>query len=317
MTTDVSSRSLEDAAQCGPVDVLAIGAHPDDVEWGCGGVLAGLAGQGLRVGILVLTRGEAGTRGDAELRRTETEAGARCLGARCLGFLDCGDGQLRSGESEEEQVMFFLRRLQPTLVLAPPLQDRHPDHERAAALVRSAHFYSGLIKRQSRNPDGALVHSSELPPFRPKTLMHYMLHDPFEPGTIVDCTPVWSSKIAALAAHKSQFPTANGAARGLPSASSASGGPSSVVSAERNTWVSKRSFWDAIEGRGRHYGQRIGVEFAEALFTGGPLGLGADQFCALHFGCDKSLRGTRDGGLDGVGGGLETTAGTAAETGSS
>jgi len=268
------SQERDDAA-IPPVDVLAVGAHPDDVEWGCGGVLAGQAMAGRRVGILVLTRGEAGTRGAVDERRKETEAGAKSLGAQWLSFLDLGDGQLRNGSAEEEQVMCVLRRLRPSVVLAPPLSDRHPDHERAGALVRAACFYAGLVKRVARLADGEPVASEELEPFRPKVLMHYMLHDSFDPDVIVDCTPVWRQKLEALAAHQSQFPTANGHREG--STDDASADPV-------QTWVSKRSFWEAIEGRARHYGQRIGVEFAEPLHTAVPLGLSTEQFSTLYLG---------------------------------
>jgi len=111
------------------------------------------------------------------------------------------------------------------------------------------------------------VSGEELAPHHPKMLLHYMLHEPFDPDVIVDCTAVWKTKIEALAAHGSQFPAANGHAEGDGSTS---------------TWISKRSFWDAIEGRARHYGQRIGAEFAEPFLTGGPLGLDAEQFRSLY-----------------------------------
>ncbi len=254
------------------MDVLAVGAHPDDVEWGCGGLVASQAALGRRVGILILTRGEAGTRGDAERRKTEALAGAERLGAARVDFLDCGDGSLNTDSAREEQVMFFMRKLRPNVVLAPPLHDRHPDHERAGALVRAASFYSGLIRRAARDPQGEPVSGESLPPFRPSTLVHYMLHDPFDPDVIVDCSSQWSKKIAALAAHESQFPAANGGGAA----------PAGVGVDEGATWISKRSFWDAIEGRARHYGQRIGVEFAEPFLTGGPLGLNAEQFGQLY-----------------------------------
>ena len=271
---------IQQARNAASVDVLAIGAHPDDVEWGCGGLLAGLAEAGQRVAILILTRGEAGTRGNAEQRARESAAGAACLGVHCLDILDCGDGALRAGEEQEEQVMFFLRHLRPQVVLAPPLQDRHPDHERAGALVRSSFFYSGLVKRVARDPEGREVDGQALAPHRPERLLHYMLHDPFDPDVIVDCSSVWRKKIKALAAHRSQFPEArDSGAEGAHGSSAAPG--VAVGDAESATWISKRSFWDAIEGRARHYGQRIGVEFAEPLSTGAPLGVNAGQFCNL------------------------------------
>ncbi len=248
------------------VDVLAVGAHPDDVEWGCGGIVAGLTALGARAGILVLSSGEAGTLGSARERHSEALAGAKALGVATVMFLDCGDGQLRTGPREEEQVMFVLRSLRPRLVLAPPQRDRHPDHERAATLVRSSCFYAGLRKRASRDAKGEPVLAQDLAPHRPATLLHYMLHEPYDPDLIVDCTAAWPRKIEALRAHESQFPSANGEA---------------PIEAE-STWVSKRSFWEGIEGRARHYGQRIGAEFADPLLRGSPLGLSVAQLQALH-----------------------------------
>ena len=128
------------------LDALAIGAHPDDVELGCGGTLAGLAESGHSVGILHLTSGEAGTRGDAETRRAEARAAASILGAE-LHFLDCGDAGLRTGRDEEDSLIRKLREIRPRLVLAPSPEDRNPDHGRAFRLVRDACFYAGLEKR--------------------------------------------------------------------------------------------------------------------------------------------------------------------------
>ena len=256
------------------LDVLAIGAHPDDVEWGCGGLLAGLAAAGRRVGIVVLTRGEAGTRGTSEERIAEAKAGAGALGAVALHFLDCGDAGLRTGRAEEDALIHQIRALRPHTVLAPPRHDRHPDHERAAELVRAACFYAGLCKRPGRDERGEPVDAEVLPAHRPSNLLHYMLHEPFDPDVIVDCTASWATKIAALRCHASQFPVANGE----------SPAGDEVGAEQRATWISKRSFWDAIEGRARHYGQRIGAEFAEPFLAGGPTGIDATQFEVLYLG---------------------------------
>src|SRR6185436_1090233 len=129
------------------LDVLAIGAHPDDVELGCGATLAKLARQGRRVGILHLTRGEAGTRGTAEERLAEAERAAAALGAAELAFLDCGDGSLRTGPDEEDALIEVLRTWRPDLLLTPTPHDRHPDHGRAHRLAEAASFYAGLAGR--------------------------------------------------------------------------------------------------------------------------------------------------------------------------
>jgi N-acetylglucosamine malate deacetylase 1 len=156
------------------LDVLAIGAHPDDVELGCGGTLALLAKQGKKVGILHLTRGERGTRGTVEERQQEAEDAAKALGAVEVGFLDCGDGAFRTGEAEEDALIERLR---------------------ASQLIQSASFYAGL---KNRHPEAG-------PPYRPGAVFSYMQHDSFEPSFIVDVSSVWETKLNALRAYRSQL----------------------------------------------------------------------------------------------------------------
>lgn len=226
------------------VDVLAFGAHPDDVELGCGATLALLAEQGRRFGIVHLTCGEAGTRGTVDERRAEAERSAETLGATALEILDCGDASLRTGPAEEDAVIEVLRRWRPEVVLLPPPLDRHPDHGRAHHLVHSAAFYSGLRRRGTRA-------SGE--PHRPAALFHFMQHDIFEPTFVVDVSSTWSRKLAALEAYSSQLYRPGDTRR------------------EPTTKVSSREFSLAIEGRARHFGQSIGAEFGEPFASRGPL----------------------------------------------
>jgi bacillithiol biosynthesis deacetylase BshB1 len=234
------------------VDVLAIGAHPDDVELGCGATLAKLARAGRRVGILHLTRGEAGTRGSAETRRREAEEAAQALGAQVLELLDCGDGAFRTGAVEEDALIAVLRKLRPELVFAPTPADRHPDHGRAHRLVLDAAYYAGLRKRA----DGL---GGE--PHRPAALFSYPQHDPIEPAFIVDVTDTWDAKMRALDAYESQI--------FQPTAASSGGRPAPAGSPP--TKVASREFRLAVEGRARHYGQLIGVEFGEGFLARAPL----------------------------------------------
>ncbi len=262
------------------LDILAIGAHPDDVELGCGGTLALAARQGRRVGILHLTRGESGTRGNAELRLAEAERAAAALGAVELAFLDCGDGALRRGQAEEDALIEVLRTWRPDLLLGPPPSDRHPDHGRAHELVAAAAFYSGLAARGSARPG---------PPHRPAAVFSYMQHNSFEPSFVVDVTAVWETKMAALAAYRSQLyqgaataPAA--AASGAPPAAAASdpAGPAAAAAApdgQPATKISSREFRLAIEGRARHFGQLIGVELGEPFAS--PLPLAVSDLAAL------------------------------------
>jgi bacillithiol biosynthesis deacetylase BshB1 len=228
------------------LDVLAIGAHPDDVELGCGGTLALLARQGKKVGILHLTRGERGTRGTPEERRTEAENAAKALGAADLDFLDCGDGSLRTGEAEEDALIAKLREWRPEAVLAPSPNDRHPDHSRSYRLAQSACFYAGL---RNRCPPTS-AESGE--PFRPGALFSYMQHDPFEPSFIVDVGSAWETKLEALRCYHSQLYQGG-----------SGGGPA--------TKVASREFSLAVEGRARHFGLMINVELGEPFWSRLPL----------------------------------------------
>ncbi|HEX9668620.1 MAG TPA: bacillithiol biosynthesis deacetylase BshB1 [Thermoanaerobaculia bacterium] len=242
------------------VDVLAIGAHPDDVELGCGGTLALLARQGRRVGIVHLTRGEAGSRGTEGARRQEAEAAAATLGAAELAFLDCGDGAFRAGPAEEEALIAVVRRLRPEIVLGPTPVDRHPDHPRAHALVAAACFYAGLAARAPR--DGK--------PHRPAAVYSFMQHDDFPLSFVVDVTATWETKLAALRAYRTQL--YQEAEKEEEEDESGAGAPI--------TKVSTRAFWQMIEGRARHFGGLIGAELGEPFGARYPLAV-SDLFAVL------------------------------------
>ncbi|HVT59928.1 MAG TPA: bacillithiol biosynthesis deacetylase BshB1 [Thermoanaerobaculia bacterium] len=262
------------------LDVLAIGAHPDDVELGCGGTLALLARQGRRVGILHLTRGERGTRGTAEQRLAEAENAALALGAAELAFLDCGDGGLRTGEAEEDALIEVLRTWRPELILAPPPDDRHPDHGRAYQLVAAAAFYSGLAAR------GALGKGQT--PHRPAAVFSYMQHDPFVPSFVVDVTTAWQAKLDALAAYSTQLyqppPDRQAPARKdtapHPPPRRAAAAEEEEEEAPPLTKVSSREFRLAVEGRGRHFGVLVGAELGEPFWSRLPLAV-ADPLALL------------------------------------
>jgi len=226
------------------LDVLAIGAHPDDVELGCGGTVALLASAGRRVGIVHLTRGERGTRGTAEEREREAERAAEILGAASLSFLNCGDGSLRTGEAEEDALITVFRRTRPRLILGPAPRDRHPDHGRALELVEAAAFYAGLRRRGTGEPH------------RPAAVFHYMQHDPFEPRFIVDVSSAWDRKIEALSAYSSQLHQP---------------GKKDSRPEEPMTKVATPEFALATEGRARHFGLQIGAEFGEPFGSRLPL----------------------------------------------
>ena len=232
------------------LDVLAIGSHPDDVELGCGGTLALLSRQGLKVGILHLTRGEAGTRGTVEERRVEAIEAARILGATAVELMDCGDGRLRGGEKEEVELIERLRRWRPELVLGPAPADRHPDHGRAHQLVKDCTYYAGLARRGAGEPH------------RPAAVFSYMQHDPFEPSFVVDVSSTWEVKLEALAAYGSQLHQPG------------------EVREEPQTKVASAEFRQAVEGRARHFGLLVGAEHGEPFWSRLPLAV-ADPMSLL------------------------------------
>lgn len=228
------------------LDILAVGAHPDDVELGCGGTLAMAVDSGKAVGIVHLTRGERGTRGTPAEREAEARAAGAALGAAAVEILDCTDGALRTSEVEEDALIALLRRYRPEIVLSPAPEDRHPDHGRAHRLVKDACFYAGLRRRAPRTGE----------PHRPGAVFSYMQHDAFEPSFVVDVGAAWDRKVAALACYASQLYRPNDS-RDEPA-----------------TKVASREFSRAVEGRARHFGQMINAELGEPFWSRTPLAVG-------------------------------------------
>lgn len=244
--------------------VLAVGAHPDDVELACGGTLALLAGRGRKVGIVHLTRGEAGTRGSAEERAAEARCAADALGAASLDLLDCGDGHLRTGRAEEDALIRLIRRYRPDVILGPPPEDRHPDHGRSHDLVQAAAFYAGLAGRPLDGDDAALA------PHRPAAVFHYMQHDSFDPAFVVDVTSALEAKRAALACYGSQLQVPTGWKEAGQEAGEA-GETTGPRRDEPLTKVATPEFSLAMEGRMRHFGLLIGAALGEPFGARGPL----------------------------------------------
>lgn len=222
-----------------PVDVLAIAAHPDDVEMTCGGTLVQLKARGKKFGIVDLTGGEMGTRGTSETRRLEAVRAAEILGAEFRETLDFGDGGLAVSRENELVLMDIIRREKPRLVFTPYPEDRHPDHARAGRLVTDAAFYAGLRKIETAHP----AHRPQQTIYFPTALLH-------EPDFIVDITPAMETRRRAILAFASQF-HAEG-------------------SAEPETMLSQRMFLDAVEARARHFGFLIGAEFGEGFLSRRP-----------------------------------------------
>ncbi len=226
-------------AELEPVDLIFFGAHPDDIELSCGGTIVKAVKDGLRVGIIELTRGELGTRGTPKVRRREALKAAGILGARFREQLDFGDGNMRTGRDEELQIIEIVRRCRPHLVFSMWPDDRHPDHIRTGKLVAEASFYSGLRALETG-----------LPAHRPQATIYYPQNYLVTPSFVVDVTKTWKTKMRAISAFKSQF--------------------YDPKSKEPPTFIADKKFLGMIEARGRHFGALIGVEYGEAFMTKQP-----------------------------------------------
>ncbi|HCP41005.1 MAG TPA: bacillithiol biosynthesis deacetylase BshB1 [Cryomorphaceae bacterium] len=223
------------------LNILAFGAHPDDVELGAGGILATHAMRGLTTGIVDLSRGEMGTRGTPELRDEEAKEAAAILGCSVRLNLEMPDSQIDYFHESQLAVVRVLRKYQPDVVLMNAPTDRHPDHGRASRLVEDACFLSGLHKIKVK--DGDLL----LPPWRPKTMYKYLQFYNLEPQVVVDISEGFEQKMASIKAHKSQFFDSN--------------------STEPETIISSESFFESVVARAQDWGRIIGTSYAEPLIS--------------------------------------------------
>lgn len=218
------------------VDVLAVGAHPDDIELGCGGTLLALPSSGRSFGLLDLTRGEAGTRGTPETRAVEAAEAARILGARFREGLDLGDGGLRTDREAELAIIDVIRRRRPRLVMAQLPDDRHADHVRAGRLVTEATFYAGLRSLVTAHP----AH-------RPQHVVYFLSSFAAEPTFLVDVSAFFDRKLEAIRAYRSQFFDAGAS------------GP--------ETYVSTQGFFEGITSRAQAFGRIANVAYAEGFVS--------------------------------------------------
>lgn len=219
------------------LDVLAVGAHPDDAEVGCAGALILAADAGLRTGVVDLTLGEAATRGTVAQRQQERDTATALLGLHARLTLGLPDGHVGTTPDHRAELVALIRQWTPRIVLAPYPQDRHPDHAAAGRLAREACF----LARVQKVGDGT-AHAVE-------GLYHYMLHEPFTPSFVVDVSPVWERRTDALAAYASQFGAASGTA---------------------GTEISSPQFLRYLEARAVVHGAMVGARWGEAYHRPGP-----------------------------------------------
>lgn len=223
------------------LDILAFGVHPDDVELGCSGTLMAAMAEGKKVGIIDLTRGELGTRGTAETRKTEAANAAALMGITVRENLGLADGFFQQNEESLRKVIAVIRKYQPGIILANALEDRHPDHGRSAKLVADAAFLAGLRKIET-SQDGQPQEA-----WKPNYVFHYIQDRFIEPSFVVDITPYMDKKIAAVLAYTTQFfnPDLD----------------------EPQTYISSPQFLETVKARALMLGKRIGVGFAEGFCT--------------------------------------------------
>jgi bacillithiol biosynthesis deacetylase BshB1 len=176
------------------VDVLAIGAHPDDVEFGCGGTLAKLSKLGKTVGIIDLSKSELSTNGTVEERLVEADEARKILGVKYREVLDIPNNFFFNNKEYQDVVIEKIRQYQPEMVFIPYVFDRHPDHENASKIIRDSLFTGGLK-----------MYKTALEKWRPKYVFAYMLWYEFSPSMVVDITETFQTKLDSILAYKSQF----------------------------------------------------------------------------------------------------------------
>lgn len=229
------------------IDILAIGVHPDDVELSCSGTLLEQIENGYSVGLLDLTRGELGTRGTPEIRMQEAENAANLLGAEFRDNLEMKDGLFEINEENLKKIIVSIRKYRPRVVLANAIQDRHPDHGRAAQLVHQACFLAGLRKIETE------LNGIAQEAWRPKNVYHYIQDRALEPDFVFDISNVIDQKMAVIKTFKSQFYDPD--------------------SKEPSSPISGQDFMDFIRAKARNFGREAGFEYAEGFTSYKKLGV--------------------------------------------
>lgn len=221
------------------IDILAIGVHPDDVELSCSGTVLKHIAEGKKVGILDLTRGELGTRGNAQIRTKEAMKAAKLMGVSFRDQMNLSDGFFANDEKTQKKIIEKIRLYKPEIVLCNAISDRHPDHGRAAKLVADACFYSGLIKVSTT------YKGKKQDCWRPKAVYHYIQDNFIHPDFVIDITDFMDKKMEAIMAFSSQF--------------------YNPKSKEPVTPISGPEFLEAIKSKNVIWGRAIGARYAEGF----------------------------------------------------
>jgi len=229
------------------IDILAFGAHPDDVELSCSGTILRQIMLGCKVGIIDLTRGELGTRGTASIRDNESALASKKMGISIRENLLFEDGFFENNESNKLEVIKRIRYYQPSIVLCNAPEDRHPDHGRAASLIYDACFLSGLAKIQTT------FNNIKQSPFRPNVIYNYIQYNDSKPDFVVDISPFMKQKMEIIKCYSSQFHN-----------------PKSILP---ETVISKESFLKLISSRAADLGRFISVDYAEGFLINRYIGV--------------------------------------------
>ena len=223
------------------LDILAFGAHPDDVELGCSGTIAKEISLGKKVGIIDLTRGELGTRGSVEIRNLEAAKASKILGISARENLDMRDGFFVNDEEHQMKIIKMIRKYQPEIVLCNAIDDRHIDHGKGSKLVSDACFLSGLRMIETS------IDGKNQEAWRPKVVYHYIQWKNLEPDFVVDISNFIEVKMESILAYSSQFYNPN--------------------TNEPESPISSKNFLDSVKYRAQDLGRITGVEYAEGFTT--------------------------------------------------
>lgn len=218
------------------IDILVFGAHPDDVELGCGGTVIKLISQGKKVAIIDLTKGELGTRGTPQTRKEECKNATKILGVEIRENMDFKDGFFENNEKHKLALIKKIREYCPEIVIANAPSDRHPDHGRASQIVLDACFLSGLEKVETKQKI-----------WRPKAIYHYIQFNNLKPDLVVDISSQMDKKLKAVTAYKTQFYDAE--------------------SKEKETIISKKGFLKSVKYRAQDLGRLSNCEYAEGFIA--------------------------------------------------
>ncbi|HXM69376.1 MAG TPA: bacillithiol biosynthesis deacetylase BshB1 [Candidatus Acidoferrum sp.] len=232
----------------GPLDILAIAAHRDDVEQTCGGTLLKMAQRGQQTGILDLTQGEMGTRGSADDRAREAADAAKILGVGWRQALDIPDGRVENTWENRLKVASVIREMRPRVVILPYWKGRHPDHYTTSVLGYEACFLAGLAKLALSAHLSALSQaksggeSARLAPHRPFKIIYATLYYDVRPTFVVDITQQFEQKFSSILAYKTQF---------------------SDQEAGKDLFPAHDEIHARVDSMARYYGMLGGVTYAE------------------------------------------------------